>query len=294
MKERVLLLVLLLLSLFGKGIQGLSHHHLGEVQLETQSASILAGIYQIDILSLHFTSQSGAVNMTSNDGIVQFKFVDYGSFMSVQLMNREFLMSTDAAHVIDITSKNTVLPPSDPSITTNLDTNLQFFSDLISRYSSEELQSAKSDLISQMQEFINSKTGESLVSLSLLLASKGISGTTYPSSLPIHMPALNIAKIRHDIKIDTKLINKLNGIHYNNPQVEGYGCDLSDTCDNTCFGMCGAECSCWSWVCGTCDCYVGCWQHDCCCSCNGWTSLCCVNIATFRCAGYNNSCQPSL
>merc|ERR1719419_1477347 len=36
----------------------------------------------------------------------------------------------------------------------------------------------------------------------------------------------------------------------------------SSECGNECFGMCGAECSCWSWVCGDCDCWAGCHQHD--------------------------------
>jgi hypothetical protein len=42
-----------------------------------------------------------------------------------------------------------------------------------------------------------------------------------------------------------------------------YGQDLqSDPCHNQCYGMCGSECSCWSWVCGDCNYHSGCAAHD--------------------------------
>ena len=45
------------------------------------------------------------------------------------------------------------------------------------------------------------------------------------------------------------------------------GCGMEDKCDNECFGMCGNGCSCWSWVCGDCDCHCLCENHDYFCSC---------------------------
>lgn len=35
--------------------------------------------------------------------------------------------------------------------------------------------------------------------------------------------------------------------------------------DRGCFGMCGAQCWCWDWLCGDCCLHQGCLQHDACC-----------------------------
>lgn len=44
-----------------------------------------------------------------------------------------------------------------------------------------------------------------------------------------------------------------------------------DPCGNRCYGMCGSDCSCWTWVCGDCNYHSGCAAHDDWCrSCSVW------------------------
>ena len=43
---------------------------------------------------------------------------------------------------------------------------------------------------------------------------------------------------------------------------------------NTCRGMCGLGCWCWSWFCGDCCWHRGCYEHDICCNYGRLTSYC--------------------
>ena len=43
---------------------------------------------------------------------------------------------------------------------------------------------------------------------------------------------------------------------------------------NTCRGMCGLGCWCWSWFCGDCCLHRGCYEHDICCNYGRLTSYC--------------------
>jgi len=57
-------------------------------------------------------------------------------------------------------------------------------------------------------------------------------------------------------------------------------------CGNSCYGMCGKDCDCWSWVCGDCDCWKGCLTHDYYCSCQGLSTYCCLNVFWVSCDSY--------
>ena len=71
--------------------------------------------------------------------------------------------------------------------------------------------------------------------------------------------------------------------------LESYYCNYIGMCDNTCYGMCGADCMCWSWVCGDCHCWDGCRQHDHWCSCKGLLEWCCINTFWIDCNGETDS-----
>jgi hypothetical protein len=60
-------------------------------------------------------------------------------------------------------------------------------------------------------------------------------------------------------------------------------------CNNPCFGMCGKGCSCWSSVCGDCECWWGCLDHDLVCCTEGYFSYCCLNVFWVSCDG-SGSC----
>jgi len=66
-------------------------------------------------------------------------------------------------------------------------------------------------------------------------------------------------------------------------------CEITDKCGNSCFGMCGPGCTCWSWVCGDCSCWLGCYEHDTYCSCDCMLSFCCLDIFWVKCDG-SGSC----
>lgn len=57
----------------------------------------------------------------------------------------------------------------------------------------------------------------------------------------------------------------------------------SARCGNPCFGRCGPDCTCWSWICGNCECWDGCYEHDSYCSCKSIFDFWCVNIFWIRC-----------
>jgi hypothetical protein len=46
------------------------------------------------------------------------------------------------------------------------------------------------------------------------------------------------------------------------PMCEGPGCERYPNRDQDCFGMCGAGCECWSWICGDCCFHDFCADHD--------------------------------
>ena len=56
-------------------------------------------------------------------------------------------------------------------------------------------------------------------------------------------------------------------------------------CGNDCFGTCGIDCACWSWICGDCGCWEGCRQHDHYCSCEGALDYCCIDVFWIQCDG---------
>jgi len=52
----------------------------------------------------------------------------------------------------------------------------------------------------------------------------------------------------------------------------------SKSCGNACFGLCGPNCDCWSWVCGDCVCHCFCFHHDYYCSCIDDLYYMCWNV----------------
>jgi len=271
----------------------------GSLHLETSTPQLLAGSYRKDATTLIFTARPSALNLLCS-GRTLLSFVDYGAFMRIHLATAVFLLATaqhDRGNVIDITTiaKSVVLPNTDLASAREPEENHGVFEDIQARFSDQELALAESRFASLMQDLLKRSDAAVLPFLSIKLAAQGITGVTHPSSLAIHMPAMRFARMCKDIEINPALIDSVNALHNNNKAervVSDAGCEISEECGNACFGMCGKGCSCWSWVCGSCDCYKGCWQHDCCCSCRGTFTACCINVAAVRCNGYNNSCEP--
>ena len=262
----------------------------GELHLTSSHPQRLSGSFTKDGRTISFSAQPAALNLTTTNawGIqegewdqeaVLLGLVDYGAFMHVRLGERDFLLRTSpspaesryltnpgAVAVIDITNRAVELPYIDPSVQPKPDDNLRFFINLFSQEHQSSVQASESILSGHMLDFIQMPEVENFVYLSLALAEQGINGKTHPASLTIHMPVLRVIKHRQDLKekIDVRLTKHLNAIndplHFNGTTTvaQDQGCTLTDVCGNACFGRCGPGCTCWSWVCGDCDCHLVC------------------------------------
>lgn len=101
--------------------------------------------------------------------------------------------------------------------------------------------------------------------LSRALGVRGFTGSDYPASLVLHkMGRQSADALGIQLKpLDTRA------------QPNGY-CQAYPNGGNSCYGMCGPGCSCWSWVCGDCCYHYGCAVHDSWCRQGQWWY--CYNI----------------
>ena len=65
-------------------------------------------------------------------------------------------------------------------------------------------------------------------------------------------------------------------------------CSLAgDPKNNSCTGMCGPSCTCWTWVCGDCCKHLGCERHDGCCDKDPLSAYCLLPwLYDFTCDSY--------
>lgn len=125
----------------------------------------------------------------------------------------------------------------------------------------------------------------------------GLVGTDSPAILSFHRMALWMAKVnlrRRKLELEEapweeeqgkeptdfeRDVANVVGAHHRE-----LWCSKKDCCGNECFGMCGADCSCWSWICGTCGCVDECMEHDHYCSCHGMYHFWCINVFWVGCS----------
>lgn len=104
-----------------------------------------------------------------------------------------------------------------------------------------------------------------LPALSRELGVRSVTGSDYPASLALHKMARQSADAL--------------GIHVAPLEVQATGtgyCEAYPNAGDSCYGMCGPGCSCWSWVCGDCCYHYGCAVHDSWCRQGKWWY--CYNI----------------
>jgi hypothetical protein len=90
-----------------------------------------------------------------------------------------------------------------------------------------------------------------LPTLSRALGVRGITGMDYPAVLALHKVAQQAA-MAFSVKVP-QLVSV---------QTEKAYCDAYPNSGDSCYGMCGPGCDCWSWVCGDCCYHYGCAVHD--------------------------------
>ena len=103
-----------------------------------------------------------------------------------------------------------------------------------------------------------------LPTLSRALGVRGLTGNTVPASLVLHKIARQSA--------DALGIN----VEPLNVSAQSSYCTAYPNQGDSCYGMCGPGCSCWSWVCGDCCYHYGCAVHDSWCRQGKWYY--CYNI----------------
>ena len=101
--------------------------------------------------------------------------------------------------------------------------------------------------------------------LSRALGAAGYTGMDFPASLALHKVARQSAE---GLGIQVQPIEA-------NTAANGY-CTAYPNQGDSCYGMCGSGCSCWSWVCGDCCYHYGCAVHDSWCRSGQWYY--CYNI----------------
>jgi len=91
-----------------------------------------------------------------------------------------------------------------------------------------------------------------LPKLSRALGVRGITGSDFPASLVLHKMGRQSADA---------LGIRLQPLDAPATEAESY-CQAYPNVSNDCYGMCGPDCTCWSWVCGDCCYHYGCAVHD--------------------------------
>jgi hypothetical protein len=125
--------------------------------------------------------------------------------------------------------------------------------------------------------------------LSRELGAHGLTGSSHPATLGVHMIAVQAA---NELSIELPPLDS----DLTSSTERAYCLDLrSDPYGDNSLGMCGPGSSCWSWICGDCCCYDGCKSHDKTCrNCKWykpWNCALCASFASFAWGACGTSCQ---
>ncbi len=139
---------------------------------------------------------------------------------------------------------------------------------------------------SVMQAVFSSKELALLPKLSKALGDSGLDGLKSQAALGIHRLAQHVSRAAGGAAAALPSEDAASWAPQPGAEVP-YCLDLrSDPNHNDCFGMCGNDCNCWSWVCGDCCYHRGCFMHDTYCSrCTWYRPVdcfnCYMNLAVF-------------
>lgn len=118
----------------------------------------------------------------------------------------------------------------------------------------------------------------------------GVLGSEYPAAMSLYVLAMRLAKDEESVAHEATSIRKQLIVQETCPIPTLY-CSNSKSCckkcplGSGCLGLCGTSCNCWSWACGDCCYYQGCYDHDLC--CKNYFSLACLGVWKFQCNSYS-------
>ena len=161
----------------------------------------------------------------------------------------------------------------------------------------ETLRSAYTKLLDHPENHL-----DAIVELSRIIGEEhGVTGNNNPAALNLHKLALHFYKVNargqdhqpmqkeeKEAEETPKRISKRETCErpgFWGSTLYTYGCS-SCPIGSECLGLCGKDCYCWAWVCGTCCYYQGCYEHDLCCK-ESFFSTSCILPVGFSCNSFS-------
>ena len=140
-----------------------------------------------------------------------------------------------------------------------------------------------------LRNFAMSPEAILIIEAAKALGNLGFRGTDSSALMKFYQFALRLASARDDNSSPNNLNLKEENSRMKRSEVcgsNGATCP-SGRCpyrryDNNCFGMCGRDCTCWSFVCGDCCLHTYCETHDECCAVRGFYTFACFSVAFRR------------
>ena len=149
-----------------------------------------------------------------------------------------------------------------------------------------------------LYDFTMSQEAELIIEAALGLGELEIQGTDYPAVMQFYQLALRLAKTRFNIIDESKSTNSSlsRSTRDTHSLVRSKRLDICENSDRSyencaevpyqspfggdnCFGLCGYNCCCWSFVCGDCCRHRFCETHDGCCAQKGFFTFDCFRVA---------------
>ena len=143
---------------------------------------------------------------------------------------------------------------------------------------------------SSLRNLAMSPEANLIIEAAQALGDLGIQGADSQAVMKFYQFAMRLASARNLENIPTSNLDKKvsrsvhNRIKRRTQCPSDRGGDVCNRCPysaygNRCFGMCGPECTCWSFVCGDCCVHTFCETHDQCCAERGFYTLACFRVA---------------
>ena len=168
---------------------------------------------------------------------------------------------------------------------------LSAIKDVMDQAEKQDMNTHKESVHSSLETFLDDPHTKLIVEAATIMGKvEGLYGSQYPILLPFYATALRLDEATNGQNTSLNMQQLEEEEEENEDREKRYTCDSYSTCppcqNNECLGMCGPGCWwCWSWICGDCCYYTGCYYHDVCCGEEYWSWSCIIPFG-FSCHGY--------
>ena len=146
------------------------------------------------------------------------------------------------------------------------------------------------------EELVLRDETELITEAAVTLGRIGINGNENPAAMPFYTLARRLQLYRDNLlspagdletdRVSDRWLPALNYVTVERRSSSDCAPGTKPDEKNDCLGMCGYDCTCWSWVCGDCCVHKGCLAHDICCREDFW-SWACLFPWGFSCSSYS-------